>query len=114
MSTPRSRKRQWKDDEESDDNPALFRRVRVRYWDQEDDVWEIHRSTIKRLYLEGETLRNIQGIMERDYGFKATRHHGLKATRRQYHSHAKEWGLLKHRKDKRWEFSIKKEQSRAL
>ena len=35
----RSRKRQWKNDEESDDNPALFRRVRVRYWDQEDDVW---------------------------------------------------------------------------
>ena len=31
---PRPRKRRFVDDEERDDNPADFRRVRLRYWDQ--------------------------------------------------------------------------------
>lgn len=34
LPTPPQRKRQWTEDEELDDNPAHFRRVRLRYWNQ--------------------------------------------------------------------------------
>ena len=38
LPTSRPRKRQRIDDEDSDDNPAQFRRVRLRYWDQDHEL----------------------------------------------------------------------------
>ena len=39
----------------------------------ESDLWEIHRPTIKKLYLdEGRTLKDVMAIMRQDYGHKAT------------------------------------------
>ena len=52
------------------------------------DVWETHRSTIKKLYLdEDKTLEEVVVIMERDY-----RH---KATIKMYKTRIKKWGLDK-------------------
>ena len=38
LSTSPPQKRQRSDDEDSDDNPAQFRRVRLRYWDQNHEL----------------------------------------------------------------------------
>ena len=38
LPTSRPRKRQRIDDEDSDDEPAQFRRVRLRYWDQDREL----------------------------------------------------------------------------
>ena len=52
------------------------------------EVWENHRPTIKRLYFdEDKTLKAVMGIMEREYGFKATV--------KMYKSHIDKWGLRK-------------------
>ena len=52
------------------------------------EVWEIHRPTIKRLYLdEDKTLKDVMAIMQRDYGHKATE--------KMYKSRFDKWGLQK-------------------
>ncbi|KAL9072694.1 MAG: hypothetical protein Q9161_003403 [Pseudevernia consocians] len=57
------------------------------------DIWETHRSTIKRLYLdEDKTLKNVMDTMERDYGHKATI--------KMYKSRINKWGLDKNCKAK--------------
>lgn len=38
LPAPRTRKRQWTSEEELDDNPAQFRRVRLRYCDRYFDM----------------------------------------------------------------------------
>ena len=59
----------------------------------EPAIWETHRSTIKRLYLdEGNFLKDVMTIMERD--------HGHKATFKMYKSRIKKWGLDKNCKAK--------------
>jgi hypothetical protein len=41
-------------------------------WPTEDD-WALHRSTIKRLYLEeNKTLKELMEIMKREHALKAT------------------------------------------
>ena len=57
------------------------------------DIWETHRSTIKRLYLdENKTLKDVMTIMERDYDHKATV--------KMYKSRINKWGLDKNCKAK--------------
>ena len=50
---PRPRKRRFVDDEERDDNPADFRRVRLRYWHQS------HESRSNRLFSDAHSEPNI-------------------------------------------------------
>ena len=57
------------------------------------DIWETHRSTIKRLYLDdNKTLKDVMAIMERDYDHKATV--------KMYKSRINKWGLDKNCKAK--------------
>ena len=57
------------------------------------EVWETHRSTIKRLYLdEGKTLNEVMTTMQNDYG--------LKATIKMYKSRISKWALAKNSKAK--------------
>ena len=57
------------------------------------EIWEIHRPTIKRLYLdEGKTLKEVMATMEKDYG--------LKATIKMYKSRITKWALAKNCKAK--------------
>ena len=52
LPTPASRKRQWIDDEDLDDIPAHFRRVRLRYWD------EIHKLGSSLAHTQGVSIEN--------------------------------------------------------
>ena len=57
------------------------------------EVWETHRSTIKRLYLdEDKTLNEVMASMQNDYG--------LKATIKMYKSRISKWALAKNCKAK--------------
>ena len=52
------------------------------------EIWEIHRSTIKRLYLdEDKTLNEVMATMRKEYG--------LKATIKMYKSRITKWALAK-------------------
>ena len=57
------------------------------------EIWENHRSTIKRLYLdEDKTLNEVMATMRKDYG--------LKATIKMYKSRIAKWALAKNCKSK--------------
>ena len=57
------------------------------------EVWETHRSTIKRLYLdEKKTLNEVMATMQHNYGFKATI--------KMYKSRITKWALAKNCKAK--------------
>ncbi len=69
------------------------------------DVWETHRSTIKRLYLdEDKTLKEVMGIMERDFGHKATI--------KMYKTRINKWGLDKNCKAKEMKVIARKKVER--
>ncbi|KAL8408350.1 hypothetical protein RB594_006959 [Gaeumannomyces avenae] len=54
--------------------------------------WEIHRATIKRLYIdEGKKLNDIVEIMRRDYDFTANA--------RMYKHRLSQWGLIKYNRE---------------
>ena len=58
------------------------------------EIWETHRSTIKRLYLDEEkTLKEVMATMQKDYG--------LKATIKMYKSRITKWALAKNCKAKK-------------
>ena len=55
-----------------DPNLASETPVSAHGWPTEDD-WALHRSTIKRLYLEeNKTLKELMEIMKREHALKAT------------------------------------------
>lgn len=57
------------------------------------EIWEAHRPTIKRLYLdEDKTLKEVMATMQKDYG--------LKATIKMYKSRITKWALAKNCKAK--------------
>ena len=69
------------------------------------EIWEIHRSTIKRLYLdEDKTLNEVMATMRKDYG--------LKATIKMYKSRITKWALAKNCKAKERKASARRKVQR--
>ena len=71
------------------------------------EIWENHRSTIKRLYLdEDKTLNEVMATMRKDYG--------LKATIKMYKSRIAKWALAKNCKAKEMKAIARKKVQRDL
>ena len=70
------------------------------------EIWETHRSTIKRLYLdEDKTLVEVMALMQNDYG--------LKATIKMYKSRITKWALAKNCKAKEMKAVARKKAQRC-
>lgn len=69
------------------------------------EVWETHRSTIKRLYIdEDKTLNQVMALMQNDYG--------LKGTIKMYKSRIRKWALAKSCKAKVMKKMARKKEQR--
>ena len=83
----------------STDGSRVFAQARISPTDGEvlfrqgptPEVWETHRLTVKRLYLDEKmTLNDVKAEMEREYG--------LRATTKMYKHRINKWGFDKNRK----------------
>ncbi|CZR50274.1 uncharacterized protein PAC_00146 [Phialocephala subalpina] len=82
--------------------PLITRNIR-RPLSNED--WEAQRATFQRLYsTEDKTLQEVIEVMEKEYGFRATK--------KQYKTKIKRWGLEKNVKDKEMSTIVRKERKR--